>query len=54
VVKIEKKVFLTDKDKRKLIKSIQKQIKDGKKKQTLSENEILELEYKLEELQAEE
>ena len=35
------------------IKSIQKQIKDGKKKKTLSEDEIAELEEKLEQLQNE-
>ena len=53
IVKIERKVVLSDKEKKRAIKNIQKQIKDGRKKQTLSENEILDLEYKLEELQAE-
>ena len=52
VVKIERKVVLSDKEKKRMIKNLQKQIKDGRKKHTLSENEILELEDKLEELQA--
>ena len=52
-MKIERKVVLSDKEKKKTIKNLQKQIKEGKKKHTLSENEILDLEYKLEELQAE-
>ena len=49
-VKVERKVQLTDKEKRKEIKSLQKQIKDGKKKKTLTEDEIGELEDKLQEL----
>ena len=53
VVKIERKVVLSDKEKKRMIKTLQKQIKDGRKKQSLTENEILELEDKLEELQAE-
>lgn len=52
-IKIEKEVVLIEKDKKKLIKTITKQIKDGKKKQTLSESEILELEEKLYKLQEE-
>ena len=52
VVKIERKVVFSEKEKKRMIKNLQKQIKDGKKKQTLSENEILELEEKLDELQA--
>ncbi len=38
---------LTDKDKKKQIKTLQKQIKDGKKKNTLTEDEILDLEDKI-------
>lgn len=53
VVKIERKVVLSDKEKKRMIKTLQKQIKDGRKKQSLTENEILELEDKLVELQAE-
>jgi len=52
-MKVERKVALTDKEKKREIKSIQKQIKDGKKKKTLSEDEIAELEEKLEQLQNE-
>ena len=51
VVKIERKIVLTDKEKKRMIKNIQKQIKEGKKKNSLSGNEILELEDKLDELQ---
>ena len=53
-IKIEKKVELTDKERKKEIKSIQKQIKDGKKKGILTDDEIAELEEKLFELQQEE
>ena len=50
-IKIEKKVELSDKERKKMIKSLQKQIKDGKKKGLLSEDEIGELEDKIQELQ---
>ena len=50
-IKVEKKVELSEKDKKKEIKNIQKKIKDGKKKGILSDNEILDLELKLDELQ---
>ena len=53
-IKVERKVKLSDKEKKREIKSLQKQIKDGRKKGTLTENEILELEEKLEELKSEE
>jgi hypothetical protein len=53
VIKVEKKVVLTDKEKKKMIKNLQKQIKDGKKKKTLSEDEIMELEGKLFDLEHE-
>ena len=51
MTKIEKKVELTEKEKKKELKNIQKKLKDGKKKGILTENEILELEMKLDELQ---
>ena len=52
-IKIEKKVELSDKERKKEIKSIQKKIKDGKKKNILTNSEIEELEEKLFELQQE-
>lgn len=51
-IKIEKKVELSDKEKKKAIKSLQKQLKDGRKKGLLTEDEIMKLEDELEELQA--
>ena len=53
-IRIEKKIELTEKEKKKEIKSIQRQIKDGKKKGILTDDEIAELEEKLFELQQEE
>ncbi len=50
-VKVERKVELSEKEKRKQVKTLQKQIKDGKKKGLLSDDEILELEDKITELQ---
>ena len=50
-IKVEREVKLTEKEKKKEIKSLQKQIKDGKKKGTLTSDEIYELEEKLEKLQ---
>ena len=50
-IKVEKKVELSDKEKKKQIKSLQKQIKDGKKKGLLSDDEIAELEDQIFELQ---
>ena len=52
-IKIEKKVELSEKEKKKQIKSLQKQIKDGKKKGLLDESEIAELEEQIFELQQE-
>ena len=52
-VKVEKKVELTEKEKKREIKMIQKQIKDGKKKGILTDDEIAELEDKLEGLKNE-
>ncbi len=53
-IKVEKKVELSDKEKKKEIKSIQKQISQGKKKGILTDDEIAELEDKLLELKGEE
>ena len=50
-IKVEKKIELTEKEKKKEIKSLQKQIKDGKKKGILTDDEIADLEEKLFELQ---
>ena len=46
-LKLKKKVELSDKEKKKEIKSIQKQIAQGKKKGILTDDEIAELEDKL-------
>ena len=51
-LKVEKKVELSEKERKREIKSIQKKIKDGKKKGILSSEEIYELEEKIEALQA--
>ena len=53
IEKVEKKVELTEKEKKREIKMIQKQIKDGKKKGILTDDEIAELEDKLEGLKNE-
>ena len=53
-LKVEKEVKMTDKEKKRAIKTLQKQIKEGKKKGTLTTSEIEELEDKLDALQAEE
>ena len=45
---------MSDKEKKKEIKNIQKQIKDGKKKGTLSEEQIMDLEAKIDLLKGEE
>jgi len=47
---VNKQTTLSDKDKKKEVKRIMKLISDGKKKKTISEDEILDLELKLEEL----
>lgn len=52
-IKVETSVKLTDKERKKEIKSIQKQLKDGKKKGILTPTEIDELEEKLEQLKEE-
>ena len=50
-VKVETKVKLSDKELKREIKNLQKKLKEGKKKGVLSEDEIFEIEDKLEELQ---
>ena len=47
---VNKQTTLSEKDKKKEVKRIMKLISDGKKKKTISEDEILDLELKLEEL----
>jgi len=49
-IKVEKKVELNDKERKKEIKKLQKMINEGKKKGTLSDDEILDYELKLEQL----
>jgi elongation factor 3 len=50
-IKVETKVKLTEKELKREIKSLHKKLKDGKKKGLLNEDEILEIEDKLDELQ---
>ena len=50
-VKVETKVKLSEKELKREIKNLQKKLKDGKKKGVLSEDEIFEIEDKLEDLQ---
>merc|ERR1712161_60555 len=49
-IEVNKNATLTDKDKKKQIKDLEKKLKDGKKKQTLSDEEMWEIEDKLNEL----
>merc|ERR1711957_114665 len=49
-IDVKKNVFLSAKEAKKAIKDLEKKLKDGKKKQTLSEEEIWEMEDKLNEL----
>jgi len=51
-IQVNKCKTMSDKDKKKTIKDIEKKLKDGKKKQTLSDEELWELEDKLTELKA--
>ena len=51
-IKVEKEVKLTDKERKREIKSLQKKIKDGKKKNILTIDEVFELEEKIEKLQS--
>merc|ERR1712190_525415 len=49
-IEVKKAVASSDKDKKKMIKDLEKKIKDGKKKKTLTDEEMWELEDKLNEL----
>merc|ERR1719401_2554878 len=49
-IEVKKSAALSDKDKKKQIKDIEKKLKDGKKKKTLTDEETWELEDKLNEL----
>merc|ERR1719277_2394440 len=49
-IEVKKSQTMTDKDKKKAIRDIEKKLKEGKKKKTLSEEELWELEDKLNEL----
>lgn len=51
-IQVNKQTTLSDKEKKKEIKRLQKMITDGRKKKTLNEDTILDLELKLEELKA--
>jgi len=49
-IMVDKSGMLTDKDRKKQLKDLEKKLKDGKKKNTLSDEEIWEIEDKLNEL----
>merc|ERR1712127_808020 len=49
-IEVNKSATMTDKDKKKIIKDLGKKLKDGKKKKTLSDEEMWEIEDKLNEL----
>merc|ERR1711874_557935 len=49
-IEVKKSVTMTDKDRKKAIKDIEKKIKDNKKKKLLTDEEVWELEDKLNEL----
>merc|ERR1712187_343058 len=49
-IDVKKNAVLSDKDKKKAIKDLEKKLKDGKKKKTLTDEEMWELEDKLNEL----
>ncbi|MBI95831.1 hypothetical protein CL656_01650 [bacterium] len=49
-IKVDKKKTLSDKEKKQAIKKIQKKIKEGKKKKTMTQEQIWDLEAELEEL----
>jgi len=51
-IDVKKNVTLSERDKKKAIKDLEKKLKDGKKNKTLSEEEMWELEDKLTELKA--
>merc|ERR1712115_494745 len=49
-IEVKKNAALSDKDKKKTIKDLEKKLKDGKKKETLTDEEMWEIEDKLNEL----
>merc|ERR1712157_599460 len=49
-IEVKKNATLSDKDKKKAIKDLEKKLRDGKKKKTLSDEEMWEIEDKLNEL----
>merc|ERR1712066_492638 len=49
-IEVKKNAALSDKDKKKAIKDLEKKLKDGKKKKTLTDEEMWEIEDKLNEL----
>merc|ERR1712127_90872 len=49
-IEVKKNAALSDKDKKKTIKDLEKKLKDGKKKKTLTDEEMWEIEDKLNEL----
>mmetsp|Transcript_108344 Transcript_108344/g.271560 ORF Transcript_108344/g.271560 Transcript_108344/m.271560 type:complete len:1042 (-) Transcript_108344:291-3416(-) len=49
-IEVKKNATLSDKDKKKTIKDLEKKLKDGKKKKTLTDEELWEIEDKLNEL----
>merc|ERR1712151_709090 len=49
-IEVKKSVTMTDKDRKKAIKDLEKKIKDNKKKKTMTDEEVWELEDKLNEL----
>jgi len=49
-IEVKKSVTMTDKDRKKAIKDLEKKIKDNKKKNTMTDEEVWELEDKLNEL----
>merc|ERR1712238_177011 len=49
-IEVKKNVALSDKDKKKAIKDLEKQLKDGKKKGTLTDEDMWEIEDKLNEI----
>merc|ERR1719243_315402 len=49
-IEVKKSAVMTDKDKKKAIKDLEKKLKDGKKKKTLTDEEMWEIEDKLNEL----
>ena len=53
VIKVDKQKLMTDKDRKKAIKEIEKKLKEHKKKDTLSDAEKWELEDKMEALKIE-